>query len=240
MEKVNPGTSDYFSKTLDEISRNIAADFFLDDILKLIAFAAVKVTGVDICSLWLFHEPSDRVLRLAATQSIDRTCIKKPTLSINEGVVGHVAATKDLMAIRKLLEEPRFKEREMAVRLSLMSMLSIPMLTGQNEVVGVVNCYTREERDFTEADISLLKGVACQATSAFTKAEHMVRARLIKEELKTRKIIEQAKNIIMKKKGLSRDKAFHWIQEKSLETCNSMRKTAEAILIAEILQCEVK
>lgn len=47
---------DRYIKALMDISRAITSDFYIEDILKLIVMVTAKVTGVEICSLWLVDE----------------------------------------------------------------------------------------------------------------------------------------------------------------------------------------
>ena len=72
MEKELSETYEETSKGLMVISRAITSDLFLEDILKLIVMVTAKVTGVEICSLWLIDENAKPpVIKLKATQAID-------------------------------------------------------------------------------------------------------------------------------------------------------------------------
>ena len=42
-----------YIKALTDISRAITSDLYIEDLLKLIVMVTAKVTGVEICSLWL-------------------------------------------------------------------------------------------------------------------------------------------------------------------------------------------
>ena len=57
--------------------------------------------------------------------------------------------------------------------------------------------------------------------------------KIIEEELEKRKMIDRAKEILMSKKGLSAERAFRWIQRKSMDTRKSMKEIAEAIIISQ-------
>ena len=92
MEKITPETHDKYIKGLMDISRAITSDLYLDDILKLIVMVTAKVTGVEICSLWLIDETETlRKIRLKATQAIDPDYVKDRSLNMDEGVVGFVS-----------------------------------------------------------------------------------------------------------------------------------------------------
>ncbi len=234
MENVSPASYDSYIKALTDISRAITSDLFIGDILKLIVLVTAKVTGMDICSLWLLEEGRDekKKLRLAATQAMDPDYLKDRTLEMGEGVVGHVAQNNRRMIIPDVLSEPRFKERDMAVKLSLVSMLSVPLSIKDNEVIGVLNCFTCEPHEFTETELNLITTVASQASLAIHNTRLMVKARVIEEELATRKKIERAKEIVMAQKKLAADQAFRWLQKKSMDTRKSMKEIAEAILLS--------
>ena len=55
MEKLDQ-TYDHYIKALTDISRAITSDLFIEDLLKLIVMVTAKVTGVEICSLWIINE----------------------------------------------------------------------------------------------------------------------------------------------------------------------------------------
>ena len=77
MEKITPETYDKHIKALMDISRAITSDLYLEDILKLIVMVTAKVTGVEICSLWLIDDTVTPVkIRLKATQAIDPDYVK--------------------------------------------------------------------------------------------------------------------------------------------------------------------
>ncbi len=56
MEKVKVETYDKYLRALMRISRAITSDLYIEDILKLIVMVTAKVTGVEICSLWLVDD----------------------------------------------------------------------------------------------------------------------------------------------------------------------------------------
>jgi response regulator NasT len=57
-----------------------------------------------------------------------------------------------------------------------------------------------------------------------------------KEALETRKLVEQAKGVLMESQGLKEAEAFHRIRKASMDTRKSMREIAEAILLTRQLE----
>ena len=234
MDKIAPETYDKYIKAITQISNAITSDQYLEDILKLIVMVTAKVTGVEICSLWLLEEgEKGKIARLKATQAIDPEYVKDRVLSLNEGVVGYVASTNKPLVIEDVLKEPRFKETEMARKLGLVSMLGVPLHVKEDNVIGVLDCFTVKPHTFSETEVSLATAVANQAAIAIEHTQLMVRTKIIEEELEKRKMIDRAKEILMSKKDLSAEKAFRWIQRKSMDTRKSMKEIAEAIIISQ-------
>ena len=234
MEKTAPETYDKYIKALSDISRAITSEQYLEDILKLIVMVTAKVMGVEICSLWLIDENEDpKRIRLKATQAIDPDYVKDRSLTMDEGVVGFVATEKRPLVVQDVLTEPRFKEKEMAKKLGLVSMLGVPLQVKGEKVIGVLNCFTSAPYEFTETEINLVTAVANQAAVAILNTELMVKTKVVQEELETRKLVERAKEVLMRRRNLKADEAYRWIQKRSMDSRKSMRRVAEAVLLSD-------
>ena len=122
-------------EALSEISQAISSDHYLDDILKLIVTVTANVMGSKICSLWILDE-KERVLRIRATQTMSEEYLKERVLKLGEGIVGHVAQLNKPLSILNVLKEPLYKEKELAKKEGLVSMLSVP-LTVKDRAIGV-------------------------------------------------------------------------------------------------------
>jgi signal transduction protein with GAF and PtsI domain len=234
MEKIASETYNKYIKALMDISRAMTSDLYLEEILKLIVMVTAKVTGVEICSLWLLDETSEgEKMRLKATQAIDPDYVKDRSLNMDEGVVGYVATNNHPLIIEDVLKEPRFKEKEMAKRLGLVSMVSLPLSAKEDKVIGVLNCFTAEPHQFLETEVNLITTVANQAAVAIFNTELMVQTKVIQEELETRKQVERAKEILMRRRNIRGEEAYRWMQKRSMDSRKSMRDVAEAVLLAD-------
>jgi len=158
--------------------------------------------------------------------------LKERVLKLGEGVVGYVAQTKKPLAILDVLKEPRYKEKELAKKEGLVSMLSVPLCV-KDKVIGVINCYTSYPHEFTEAEKEMVMAVASQAAICIENTELMVKTKVIQEELEVRKLIERAKGVLMKRHGLTEEEAFKRIRKASMDSRKSMREIAEAILLTD-------
>lgn len=237
MDKITPEIYEKYIKALTDIGRAITSEQYLEDILKLIVLVTAKVTGVEICSLWLIDEQAEPLqLRLKATQAIDPDYLKDRSLGMDEGVVGYVATHNKPLILSNVLQEPKFKEKGMAQKLGLVSMVGVPLQVRNEKVIGVLNCFTAEPHDFSATEVNLIKAVANQAAVAILNTELMVKSTLIQEELETRKLMERAKEVLMRRRNMNGEEAHRWIQKRSMDSRKSIRQVAEAVLLSDELE----
>ncbi|MCJ7833080.1 MAG: GAF and ANTAR domain-containing protein [Deltaproteobacteria bacterium] len=218
-------------EALTSISRAITSDQYLEDILRLIVLVTAEAMNSKVCSLWLLDDKTQS-LTIRATQSINREYLKKRSLKVGEGVVGYVAQHNKPYISPNVLDDPRFKEKILARKMGLISMLSVPMSV-RERVIGVINCYTSVPHHFTETEQNLFTTVANQAAVAILNTELMVKSKVIQEELETRKLVEKAKDVLIRRRNLNGENAYRWIQKRSMDSRKSMREVAEAVLLSE-------
>jgi two-component system, response regulator PdtaR len=239
MERIEPHTYDDYIKALTDISRAITSELYLEELLKLIVMVTAKVADVEICSLWLVDESvSPPMIRLKATQAIAPEYVKDRSLHLDEGVVGYVVSHKRPLTIKNVLRNRRFKEKEMARKLGLVSMVGVPLKLKDEKVIGVLNCFTAEPHEFSKTEVNLFTAVANQAAMAILNTELMVKTKVIQEELETRKMVERAKEVLMHRLQVKGEEAYRWMQKRSMDTRKSMRQVAEAVLLSDELKLD--
>ena len=142
-----------------------------------------------------------------------------------------MAKEKKPIVILDVLKDPRYKEKKLAQKEKLVSMISVPMMV-KKRVVGVINCYTTAEYKFSKNDIAILGTVANQAAVAIENTELVVKTKVVQEELESRKRIEKAKGILMKEQNLNEDEAYRLIRKSSMDKRVNMKDIAEAIILS--------
>jgi signal transduction protein with GAF and PtsI domain len=217
-------------KALSKISKAIASDLYLEDILRLIVTVTAEVMGSNICSLMLIDEKKNELV-IRATQSISEEYNKKPPLKIGEGIAGKVAKQSRPLAVIDVTKEKEYKYQDIARKEGLCSLLCVPLAV-KGKVIGVINCYSSTPHNFTETEINLLTSIANQAAVAIENTELMVKSRVIQEELEARKRIERAKGILMRDENLTEEEAYLKLQRYSMDHRKTMREVAEAIILA--------
>jgi signal transduction protein with GAF and PtsI domain len=187
-----------------------------------------------ICSLLLLDEEKNELV-IRATQSVSEAYNKKPNIKLGEGIAGLVAQENKPIAVLDVKEDTRYVNRDIAKKENLCSLLCVP-LSVKGKVIGVLNSYTSVKHRFTKEEINILTAVANQAAVAIENANLLLKSKMIEEELKTRKIVERAKGILMKSQGISEEEAYKKIQRQAMNTRRTMREIAEAIILAKELE----
>ncbi|MBA3010704.1 MAG: GAF and ANTAR domain-containing protein [Proteobacteria bacterium] len=215
-----------------KISEAITDEKYIVDVLNLIVLVASAITHIKMCSLWLIDKKEKpwRIC-LKISQGISADLIQHPSLALNQGVVGMVAATQRPFIIADVLREHKFKEKNMARKLGIVSMLSVPIVCKKGNLSGVLNCFTTQAHTFSETEVTLMNGVANQAAIAIFNTELMVRAGLAKEELDTQYLLIHARNVLMGQRKIAAPEASNWIHHCSKTSCRTLRQVAQAILL---------
>ncbi len=218
-------------EALAEVSRAIVSDLYLEDILKLIVMVTAEVMNSNIVSIMLLNDEGK--LETKATQAVSSEYLNKPPLNLGEGIAGRAAQDNIPIQVLDVRKDQRYFNKSIAERENLCSLLSVPMSV-RGHVIGVLSCYTSIPHEFTAEEINLLSALASQAAVAIENTELLVKTRIVQEELETRKLVERAKDILMRNNGISGEDAYRRIQRKSMNARKSMKEIAEAIILADL------
>ncbi|MGC9063862.1 MAG: ANTAR domain-containing protein, partial [bacterium] len=192
-----------------------------------------ELLDTKLCSIMLVDEEKKEFI-IKATQSLDEEYKNKPNLKLNQGITGLVVEEGRPIIVSDVREDSRFVYRDIAKRLGLVSMLAVPMCF-RERIVGVVNVYTSERHNFTKEEVGIVQALANYAAIVIGSSQLREEVNRLRDSLETRKIVDRAKGILMKHKGMSEEEAYRFIQKKSMDTGKSMKEIASAIcLLSEI------
>ncbi len=219
---------------LARISDAVTSDLYVDEILKLIVTVTAEVMSSKICSLMLLDKKTQE-LAVKATQSVSEFYNTKPNARIGEGIAGRVAQSGKSITVLDVRKDARYLNQAIAKKEHLCSLLSVPLIFKGN-VIGVLNCYTVKPHRFGQGEIRIIRSIASLAAIVIENFRLVVESQAIQEELESRKAIERAKGILMKREGLSEQGAYKLIRKYSMDKRKSMKEVAEAILLSEEMQ----
>lgn len=135
------------------ISRLMARDMSLDNVLQEVVDLIVEFMECDSCLVYLVE---DDELVLFASNAIDRANIGKVRLRLDEGLTGWVARERRLLAIsREAYNDRRFKYFKDLPEDTFEAFLSAPVIS-QSRVVGVINVQHREPHSHSGSELELL------------------------------------------------------------------------------------
>lgn len=216
---------------LYEVSRAISSNRYLEEILLLIVGMTAELMGSKICSLMLLDEEKQELV-IKATQSLSENYRSKPPVKVGESVSGRAVQKKEPITVLDVTRESGYSYPEIAKTEGVKSLLSVPMLI-KNRVIGVLNCYTTKEHEFTSDEIRVLAGVANQAAVAIENTNLLTEKIVAVEALESRKRIERAKGILMKRHRINEPEAYKMLQKQSMDHQRSLKEIAEAIILSE-------
>src|SRR2546426_6776172 len=152
---------------LHEVAQLASSARDWDEMLRIVIGRTTDAMGAEVSSLYLL-ERTDGVLRLVATNGLNRGGIGRATLRVGEGIVGWVANARVPLAARDVRSEPRWKWVPEVDEKRFTSMLSVPVVA-RDEVIGVMNVQTVQPREFGREEIDFLQTIANQVAGIIEK-----------------------------------------------------------------------
>lgn len=231
MESQNASGSENSSDLLYEVSKVITSNLFLEEILKNVVELIAQQTGSKICSMMLLDEKK-QFLTIKATQSLSTAYSKKPPIKISKSLSGRALIEKQPVTCLDVTQEPSYQYPDVARIIGIKSVAVVPMFSG-DVPIGVINCYTEKEHEFSDYELQKLKVVANLAALAITNTRYADERDQAYEQLETRKKVEKAKGIIMRRQNVSEDIAYRLLQKTSMDRRISLGEVADIVIVAE-------
>jgi signal transduction protein with GAF and PtsI domain len=216
------------------VSRLANSDVTLDEMLGEVLGLAVQVTSCDACLIYVL-EPASGELTLRASQVPHAAELGELSLKVGEGVTGWVAEHRELVAIpANAPDDPRFKCFGHIIEDTYDAFLSVPLMS-QGTVAGVVNIHHREAHTHSTEELEAITFIAEQMGNAVARAQLAEQVERLSDELATRKVVERAKGILMRNRGLTEEQAYLMLRAESRKGRRPMKQLAEAIILVEEL-----
>ncbi len=216
---------------LCEVSRVIVSNRYLEEILSMLVGLTAQLMDSKICSLMLLDEEKQELV-IKATQSLSDRYRTKPPIKVGESISGRVVQTKQPIIVGDVTQEKGYKYPDVAKAEGLRAMICVPMMI-KDRVIGVVNCYSHAEHEFSEEEIQMLVAVANQAAVAIENTRLLAEKVEAVEALESRKKVERAKGILMRRYRIDESKAYQMMQKQSMDKRHSLREIADAVIVSE-------
>lgn len=170
---------------LSQVGRSLTSTLELDEVLRRIVEAGVKLTEAEEGFLGLLDEGSGQ-LYLRAAKNIDEQRVQTMRLPVNDSLLGTVVKTGKPYRSMQAKDEQRYK---VSTGYLVRSLLHVPILS-RGQVLGVFSVDNQfNRRPFSKMDETLLTSLADYAAIAL---ENAALYRNAQQEIVTRKRIEAA------------------------------------------------
>jgi len=122
---------------------------------------AISLTlGLPAC-IWL-ADKEGKTLSVAAAEGLEDDYVREASLRLDEpSVASDVFATGQTIAVTEIASDDRWQYKPEAADMGLKSAIVVPLRV-KNKIVGVLDVYTHEVRDFSASEKSLIESFAAQ------------------------------------------------------------------------------
>jgi len=178
------------NETLYAVIKTVSSSLDLDRVLDGIVEIATDATGCHACFIY-FLDGERLVLRAASPRYSH--LVGQLSWGIDEGLTGWVARTKTPEFIRDhALDDPRMKYVPELEEERFQSMVAVPVLARDGDVLGVVVLHTQAPREFDDGVLNFLVHTASLAAGAIENAKLYEGTRRRVEALTTLTQLSQA------------------------------------------------
>lgn len=174
---------DEYIYALSQIGQIATSRLDLNKRLEQIVKLTKRLLKVDVCSIFLYNEPTEKLI-LEATDGLDPNSIGKVKLDIGEGVTGTCAEIRKPLMIPEVKKHPKYKYFPETKEEIFTSHLSIPLISF-DKLIGIMNVNTIKLHHFTDKEVKILQTISSYISGAISDAQIYNRALRRVKELST-------------------------------------------------------
>ncbi|MEA2331604.1 MAG: hypothetical protein QOH58_1742 [Thermoleophilaceae bacterium] len=163
------------NETLYAVIQTVSSSLALDRVLGGIVDIATDATGCHAC--FIYFAESDRLVLRAASPRYSEL-VGNVQMGLHEGLAGWVVRNKTPEFIREgALDDPRIKYVPELEEERFQSMIAVPILARDGDVIGVVVLHTEAPREFDDDVLNFLVHTASLVAGAVENAQLYEEAR---------------------------------------------------------------
>lgn len=152
---------------LVEIGRDLTSTLEIGEVLLRVVRDARRLLEGKLTSLMLERGGG---FETVASDGAGHAYLSRGRPGLHNTVAGRVVQTGQPITVEDVRADPSFQLNEMAEAEGLVSLLSVPLRT-KGRVIGVLNLYTGERREFHAQEVALMTLLAQQSAVAIENAE---------------------------------------------------------------------
>ncbi len=157
-----------FLQALRQITEAVTGEKDIKKAMDILVHKIRFTTETDCCSIYLLDSFRKRY-RLMATDGLSQSAVGKATLHFNEGLVGVVGTTGEVLNLADATNHPNFKYLPDVGEDEYQSFLGAPILD-QGATIGVLIIQSKNKVQFGEQEESFLVTLAAQLGSIISRS----------------------------------------------------------------------
>jgi GAF domain-containing protein len=221
-----------FLRTLSRFAEILPKHYDLEAVLSELTESVTAVLGLSGSGVTMAEEGELRFVTAVgeASGELERNQEEQQAGPCHDAYeTGRVIRVTDVR-----LESERWPEfSATATRVGVAGVAGIPMRLA-DEIIGAVNLYSPDPREWSDEDVAVARVLADVATSYVVNASKLHQQEQLSEQLQqaleSRVVIEQAKGITAYKHTVSVDRAYELMRRHARNNNASLRVVAEAIV----------
>jgi GAF domain-containing protein len=156
---------------LNEVISTVGSTLRLDEVLQHLVDIVVRATSCQVAFIYLYDKDKERVV-LASTTEKYQHLVGKISMALGEGIAGWVALHgKPVFVKEEALEDPRFRYFSELEEEKFQSIMTVPIMTKNDNLVGVITVQSVAPREFTEQHHTFINNTAALVGRAIENAQ---------------------------------------------------------------------
>lgn len=180
-------------ETLSRVTTMLAQATDLQQVLHRAVEIVTELMDAKACSIRLI-DPGKDELKVSAVYNLSNEYLQKGRIKFSAAYIDQEAlADAGFCYVPDMRTDPRVQHHDIVMREGIVSVVSVGMKS-RGEPIGVLRVYSQSFREFTEAEIQLLRGIASTAASAIETArlvQHQAEAREIENQINMAANVQQ-------------------------------------------------
>jgi GAF domain-containing protein/sugar diacid utilization regulator len=155
---------------LNEVISTVGSTLKLDEVLSHVVDTITRATSCHAAFLYLYDQEKDNLV-LASTGDAYQHHIHKISMALGDGIAGWVGKHQQPVIIREgSLNDPRFRPYPELEEEKFQSLMSVPILSKERHLIGVITVHTIAPYEFTEQHQTFAMNTAALVGGAIENA----------------------------------------------------------------------
>ncbi len=156
---------------LNEVISTVGSTLRLDEVLQHLVDIVVRATSCQVAFIYLYDKDKERLVLASATEKY-RHLVGKISMALGEGIAGWVALHgKPAFVKEQALNDPRFCYFSELEEEKFQSIMTVPIITKNHNLVGVITVQSVAPREFTEQHRTFMSNTAGLVGRAIENAQ---------------------------------------------------------------------